>query len=149
MVTSRLLISKSSSSCTSPLMTVLSAPITIGIIITFMFYSVCNSLLSSGYLSLFLLYFSFIMWSAGTAKSTIQQVHFFCWLSLGLVVRPRLGELFLSQNPKEFCASHFLGRILGCVHTVCLYGQIQISYTIPSGLPSPPSVLSSLIRSLC
>ena len=33
-------------------------------------------------------------------------------LSLGLVVWLRLGDPFESQNPREFCASHFPGRIL-------------------------------------
>ena len=33
---------------------------------------------------------------------------FFC-LSLSLVVWPILGDLFVSKNPKEFYASHFLG----------------------------------------
>ena len=40
---------------------------------------------------------------------------FFCWLSLGLVDRARLDDPFVSQNPREFGASHFLRRILGFV----------------------------------
>ena len=56
---------------------------------------------------------SFTQWSAGTAKSTIRQVlFFFCWLSQDLVVWPRLDDSFVSQNPNQFCASHFLGRII-------------------------------------
>ena len=39
-IVSTLLISKSSSPCTNPLVTVPSAPITIGISVTFMFFSV-------------------------------------------------------------------------------------------------------------
>ena len=35
---------------------------------------------------------------------------FFCLLWLGLVVRPRLGDLFVYQNPRGVCASHFPGR---------------------------------------
>ena len=35
--------------------------------------------------------------------------------------------------------SHFPGQILGCASTICLYGQISVSCTIPSGLPCPPS----------
>ena len=135
MVSTRL-FSKSSSSCTNPLVTVPRAPITVGIPVTFMLHSFFNSLARSRYLSLFPLSFSFIPWSAGTAKSTIWQVlsFFFC-LSLGLVVWPRLDDLFVSQNPREFCASHFLGRILGCACTICSYGQISLSCTIPSGSP--------------
>ena len=70
-------ISKSSSPCNNPLVTVPKAPITIGIIVAFMFHSFFNSLARSRYLSLFSLSFSFILWSAGTAKSTILQVLFF------------------------------------------------------------------------
>ena len=57
------------------------APITIGIIITCMFYSFLlfffNSLASSRYLSFFSHSFSFILWSAGIAKSTILHFLFF------------------------------------------------------------------------
>ena len=43
---------------------------------------------------------------------------FFCWLSLGLVIWPRLDDLFVSQNPREFCASHFSGQILGFANII-------------------------------
>ena len=78
MVSTHPLISKSFSACTSPLVTVPSAPVTICIIITFMFHSFFfSSLARSRYLSLFSLSFSFTLWSARMAKSTIQQVLFF------------------------------------------------------------------------
>ena len=64
--------SKSSCPFSNPLVTVPNAPITIGIIVTFMFHSCFfNSLARSRYLSFFSHSFSFILWSAGTAKSTI------------------------------------------------------------------------------
>ena len=85
----------------------------------------------------FLLSFIFILWFARTAKSTIQQALCLCGLSLGLVVWPRLGCPFVSQNHQEVCTSHFPGWMLGCVCTICSYGQISISCTTPSGLPSP------------
>ena len=69
--------SKSSSPSSNPLVTVPNAPITIGIMITCMFHSFFNSLARSRYLSFFSHSFSFILWSAGTAKSTILQVLFF------------------------------------------------------------------------
>ena len=54
MVSIRPVISKYSSPCTNnPLVTVPRAPITIGIIVTFMFHSLFNSLARSRYLSLF------------------------------------------------------------------------------------------------
>ena len=82
----RSLISKSSNPCTNHLVTVTRAPITIGITVTFMFHCFSfSSLASIMYLSLFPFFYSFILWSAGTAKSTIWQVSFFvlfCFLFL-------------------------------------------------------------------
>ena len=100
MVSTHPLISKSPCPCTNLFVTVPSSTITIGITVTFMFHSFCSSLARSRYLSLFSLSFSFIQWSAGTAKSSIRQVIFFCWLLLGLVVWSRLGD------PREFFAFH-------------------------------------------
>ena len=143
MVSTYHLIYKSYRPCTNPLVTVPCAPVAICISVTFMFHSFFRSLERSWYLSLFSLSFSFTLWSAGTAKFTIRQVLFFCGLSLGLVVWPKLGDRFESQNPREVCASHFLERILSCAYTTCSYGQTQTSYTIPSGSPSPPSHILS------
>ena len=77
MVSTRPLISKSSSACTNPLVTVPSVPITTGSTVTFMFHGFFSSLTRSRYLSLFLLSFSFTLWSDGTAKSTIRHVLLF------------------------------------------------------------------------
>ena len=66
---------------------------------------------------------------------------FFFWLRLRLVVWPRLGDPFKSQNSREFCTGYSLGWILGCVYTTCSYGPIRIYYTIPSGSAFPPSCL--------
>ena len=86
----------------------------------------------SRYLSLFSL--------SGMAKSSVQQVlFFFCWLSLGLVIWPRLSDPFISQNLREVCVSHATGWISGCAYTICSYGQISLTSTISSGSPSSPS----------
>ena len=69
--------SKSSRPFNNPLVTVPKAPITIGTTVTFMFHKFFNSLARSRYLFLFSHSFSFILWSAGTAKSTILQILFF------------------------------------------------------------------------
>ena len=69
--------SKSSRPFSNPLVIVPNAPITIGTIVTFMFHNFFNSLARSRYLSFFSLSFRFILWSAGTAKSTILQILFF------------------------------------------------------------------------
>ena len=63
------LISKSSTPCTKPLVTVPSAPITVGITVTLMFHR------------FFFLLQGLTRWSAGTAKSTIQQTLFFITIS--------------------------------------------------------------------
>ena len=70
--------SKSSSPFNSPFVNVPNAIIAISTIVTFIFHSFFNSLARSRYLSFFSLSFSFILWSAGTAKSTILQVLYFC-----------------------------------------------------------------------
>ena len=77
MVSTRPPTSKPSKPFNNPLVTVPKAPITIDIIVTFMFPSFFNSLTRSRYLSFFSLSFRFILWSAGTAKSTILQILFF------------------------------------------------------------------------
>ena len=68
MVSAHPLISKSFIPFNNPLVTVPKAPITIDINVTFKFHSFFNSLARSRYLSFFSLSFSFILWSAGTAK---------------------------------------------------------------------------------
>ena len=87
--------SKSSRPFNNPLVIVPKAPITIGTIVTLMFHSFFNSLARLRYLSFFSLSLRFILWSAGTAKSTILQILFFCcWLLWGLVFWPGLGDPF-------------------------------------------------------
>ena len=73
------LISKSSSPFNNLSVTLPRAPITIGIIVTFIFHSFVDSLARSRYLSFISHFFNFTMWSAGTAKLTTPQVIFFCF----------------------------------------------------------------------
>ena len=125
MVSTRPPTSKSSSPFNNPLVTVPKAPITIGIIVTFMLHSFFNSLARSTYLSFYSHSFSFILESAGTAKLTILQFLFFCrWLLLGLVVWPRLGDPCVCQSPKGVYVCYFLRQMLGFAYTICSYGQI-------------------------
>ena len=70
-VSTRPPISKSSRPFNNPLVIVPNTPITIGTIVQFMFHSFFNSLARWRYLSFFSLSFRFILWSTGTAKSTI------------------------------------------------------------------------------
>ena len=80
---------KSSSPFNNPLVSIRKAPITIGIIVTFMFHSFFIFLARSRYLSFFSHSFSFILWSAGEAKSTILQILFFLLIIIrsGLLAR--------------------------------------------------------------
>ena len=77
MVSTCPLISNSSSLFNNPLVTVPKEPITNDIIVTFMSHIFFNCLARSWYSSFFSLSFNFILWLAGTAKSTILQILFF------------------------------------------------------------------------
>ena len=92
--------SKSSRPFNNSLVIVPNAPITIGTIVTFMFHSFFNSLARSSYLSFFSLSFRFILWSAGTAKSTVLQILFFLLLIimiLTLWVKVELGLMTMKK----------------------------------------------------
>ena len=106
-----------------------------------------DSLVRSCYLPLFSFSFNYTLWSAGTEKSTILQVLFFFFVNY-YKVRSRLRDPFVCQNPIGVDASYFLGQMLGCANTLCSYGQIPISCTIPSRSLCPLSV-SSLVLFLC
>ncbi len=82
MASTRLPTSKSSNPFNNPLVTVPKAPITIGIIVTCMFHSFFNSRARSMYLSFFSDSFSFILWSAGKAKSLLQVLFFLDYTSM-------------------------------------------------------------------
>ena len=146
MVSTRPFISKPSSPYTNPLMTVPGVPITTGITVTFMFYIFFNSLARSRYQSFFSFSFNLNLRSAETAKSTIREFLFL--LFLGLVVRPRLNDPFVSLNPREFCVFYSPGQILDCASTICLYDQILMSSTIPSGSLCLPSRVYSYTLSM-
>ena len=146
MVSTRSLISKSSCPCINPLVTEPSAPITIGTIVTFMFHGPFNSLARSWYLSFFSLFFTFILSSTGTAKSTIRQL-LLC-LSLGMVVWLRLCDPFLSQNPREFVRFSLLdGFWVVHIPFVCMVKFKYLAQFPVVGLPH--SVVSSILLFLC
>ena len=135
--TSYPLIFKFSSLFINRLTTVTRAPITIGITITFMFYSFFfNSPARSRYLS-----FRFLsILLCGRAAQQIPQFgkfFFSCWLLLGLVVLSKLSNPFVSQNTKGVYVCHSPGQIVRCLYTICLYRQISISCQIPCWSPCP------------
>ena len=105
MVSTRPLVSKFSSPFNNPLMTVLKAPITIGIIVKFMFHNFVNSIAMSRDLSFFLFSFSFIQ-LAETAKSTILQVLLFFLIIIrsGLLGKIR-WSVCMSKSHRSLCVS--------------------------------------------
>ena len=129
MVSTRLLIFKSSCLFNNPVLTVPSAVITIIIPVPFLLHSLFV-FLPPRYLSLFLLSFNFKLWSAGTANSTFWHVLFFVDY-----------RLVCSSVQDWVICLHFkiLERILGCAYTIWSYGHIETSCTIPYGSPCPPS----------
>ena len=92
------LISKSSILFTNLLGIVLSALVTVGITITFMFHSLL--VLQQGPATYLSFHFLLILHCGllRTTKSTIRQVLLFCWLSRGLVIWLRLFDLFLFSS---------------------------------------------------
>ena len=98
--------SKFSRPFNNPFVTVPNAPITIGTIVTFMFHSFFNSLARSRYLSFFSLSFRFILWSAGTAKSTILLILFLLLIIMrsGLLAGIRWSVCMLKSH-RSLCES--------------------------------------------
>ena len=97
-----------------------SSPITIGITVNFMFHNFFSFLARSKDVSIFTFSLIFTPWFAGTTKSTIRGVLFwwFFLLSLDLIFWTKSGDLFVFQNHREFCVSHFPGRIIVCAYTI-------------------------------
>ena len=113
MVSTRPLISKSSSSFINPLVTVPRAPITIGINVTFMFHSFFCSPARSSDLSFFSHSFNFTLWSAGTAKSTLLLFTFFKFIPSFLP--SRWVFLFISLFVFKFIFYSFRSHFFLCV----------------------------------
>ena len=117
MVSTSLPTFKSSSPFSNPLVSIPNAPITIGIIVTCMFLSFFNSLARSGYLSFFSHSFSFILWSAETAKSTILQVLFFLLFIIksGLLAEIR-WSVCMSKSHRSLCVSFSRTSVGLCIY---------------------------------
>ena len=131
MVSTRPPISKSSSPFSNPLVTVPNAPITIGIIVTCMFHSFFYSLERSRYLSFFPHSFSFILWSAGTSKSTILQVLFFLLIIIkpGLLARIRRSVCMLKSHRSLCVAFSRTGAGLCIYHLLVWLLSLLLSFT--------------------
>ena len=118
--------SKSPSSFSNPLVTVPNAPITIGIIVTCMFHSFFHSLARSRYLFFFSYSFSFILWSAGTAKSTILQVIFF-WLIIiksGLLAGIR-WSVYMLKSHRSLCVAFSRTGAGLCIYYLLVWSNLN------------------------
>ena len=103
------------------------APITIGTIVTFTFHSFFNSLARSRYLSFFSLSLRFILWSAGTAKSTILQILFFFFFLLiiirsGFLVEIRWSVCMLKSH-RSLCVSRTGAGL--CIYHLFVWSNIN------------------------
>ena len=146
MVSTRPPTFKSCRAFNNPSVTVPKAPITIGTIVTFMFHSFFNSLSRWRYLSFFSHSLSFILWSAGTAKSTILQIRVLLvlssyYLSIQLFVmifwllyfRPKTFSFFGVRLKVRFCVMpsqlmvEFSFVVLECTVLFILFYPLSIS----------------------
>ena len=124
MVPTRLLISKSSSPFSNPLVTVPNAPIKIGIIVTCMFHSFFNSLARSRYLSFFSHSFSF--------RQPGQQCRLFCMFSIflliiinsGLLAGIRLSVCMLMSH-KSLCVAFSMTGAGLCIYHLLVWSNLN------------------------
>ena len=100
------LIFKSFSTCINPLVSVPRAPITLGIIVTFMYLSFFQFSSKINVLIFLFTFFQFYSVVSRESKVHNSASPLFCWLSLGLVVRLRLNDPIQTENLRGVCASH-------------------------------------------
>ena len=106
------------------LVTMPKAPITICIIVNFMFHSFFNSLARSRYLSLFS--HSFILWSAATA---ILQIFFFLLIIIrsGLLAEIR-GSVCISKSHRSLCVSFPRTGAGLCIYHLLAWSYLNFLY---------------------
>ena len=132
LVSTRPPTSKSSRPFNNPLVTVPDAPITIGTIVTIMFYIFFNSLATSRYLFFFSLSFRFILWSAGTAKSTILQILFLLLIIMrsGLLAGIRWSVCMLKSH-RNLCESFFWTGNGLCIYNLFVWSNWNFLHISP------------------
>ena len=152
MVSTRHLISKSSSPWINLLVTVPRAPITIGINVTFMFHSFFNSQTRSWYLSFFSLSFNLTRRSAGIANSTILYI-----LSFNIIRPGGLAEIRwsvgISKSQRSLYVSFSKTDATLCIYCLFVLSNFNFLHssqwiTLPSQLSYTLSVLIYCIRLL-
>ena len=140
--------SKFLSPFSNPLFSVSKAPITIGIIFTFMSHSFFNSRARSKYLSFFSHSFSFILWSAETAMSKILHIFFSFLLIIirsGVLAEIRLSVCMSKSHRSLYVSFSRIGAGLYIYH---LLVWSNLSFHIPVDHLAHP-VVSCLILLLC
>ena len=119
MVSLRPVISKSTTPCIIPLMTVPRAPITIDITVTFMFPSVFNSLSRSRYLFFF----------SQQQNSQILQVLFFSFFFFIMIRSGRLVEIWwsvcISKSQRRLCVSFFRIDAGLCINHLFVWSNLN------------------------
>ena len=110
----------------NPLVTVPKAPITIGIIVTFKFHSFLNSLARLRYLSLFSHSFSFILWSAGTAKSTILKNFFLLIIIKSSLLAEIRWSVCISKFHRSLCVSRTGAGL--CIYHLLAWSNLNFSH---------------------
>ena len=118
MVSTLPFISKSSSLFINPLVTVPKIPITVGIIVTFMFHSFFISLEKSSYLSFFSFSFNFTLLSAGTGKSTILQILIFFKIIFWSGHLTEIKWSICMSKYQRSVVCHSWGPMLGCEYAI-------------------------------
>ena len=97
-----------------------------------MFHVFFNSLARSRYLSFFSHSFSFILWSAGTAKSTILQVLFFLLIIIwsGLLAEIR-WSVCTSKSHRSLCASFSRIDAGLCIYHLFVWSNFNFLHNFP------------------
>ena len=134
MVSTRPPTSKSFRPFNNPLVIVPKTPIKIGTIVTFLFHSFFNSFFFFSHS------FSFILWSAGTAKSTILQVLFFLLIIIksGLLAEIR-WSVCISKSHRSLCVSFSRKGAGLCINHLFVWSNLNFLHvsqwiTLPTQL---------------
>ena len=141
--------SKSSRPFNNSLVIVPSTPITIGTIVTFMFYSFFNSLARSRYFSFFSFSFRFILWSTGTTKSTVLQILFFLLIVIrsGLLTGIR-SSIWMLKSHRSLSVSFSRTGAGLCIYHLLIWSNLNFLH-ISQGIPLPTQSCPRLILLLC
>ena len=92
-----------------------------------MFHSFFNCLARSKYLSFFSLSFSFILWSAGTAKFTIMQVLFFLLIIIRFCLMAEIrGFVCMSKSHRSLCVSFSKADAGLCIYHLFVWSSLNL-----------------------